>query len=114
MSGVFVVALAVHGYRFGGGFRLDRGTLGVVLGTMKFLFELVFGTTEFTHAAAEAAGKGGKLFRAKENQHEQGDDDHFPGSEGSDGKKVCVHGGIDKVRNRTAQTGLSPEFTVWV
>lgn len=97
MSRVFVIALAVHGYRFGGGFRLDRGTLGVVLSAMKFLFELVFGTAEFTHAAAKAAGKGGKFFRAEKDQHEESDDDHFPGSERADGKKVCVHGGIDSV-----------------
>lgn len=78
---------------------------------MEFGFEFIFRTTEFAHAAAEAAGESGKLLGPEQYEDQDGDDDHFRSSKRSDSRDDwSIHGFIGNRVNERAQCGLSPHF----
>jgi len=72
---------------------LDRGLLNFIHAAVKFSFKLILRFPELSHAAAEAAGKGGELFGAKKDENENGNDHHFWRAERSKGNDGGVHNG---------------------
>ena len=58
---------------------------------VEFGFEFVLCFPKLTHAAAKAAGKGGKLFGTEQDENQHGNDHHLGGAERSEGKNGGVH-----------------------